>query len=289
MAATVTVVDRSRLGRLASLGRGAQGKVYRAPNAQLHAIPLAYKAYHDDFLPKVNFEALEALIALLPSQQSVPPEALLARAAWPVALVRDGPRLAGFLMPVAPKPYFGRVSQKTVLSRVEFLLNPASMRAYRGLALGPRRRVQFLVHFAETVQILHRIGVTVPDFSPRNVLFTRQRPPASYLVDCDSLAHDGVCPTPMLETPGWEAPPNLGLAPASEAADAYKFGLLVLRTLARDQGTMRVDDCPLPTAELRSLMARSLGGNAGRLPTVAEWSGALARALDKPIANGGGT
>src|SRR5207253_7772045 len=131
--------------------RGGQGIVFRASNARLHDRLLAYKQYHEDVVDEIDFDVIRRLITVLLAQSSSVAELLLHRTAWPVALVRRGARFTGVLMPMASKPFFGNAGSppRTVLSRMEYLLNSSDMHAYRSLALGPKRRLTLLLHFAQ--------------------------------------------------------------------------------------------------------------------------------------------
>ena len=268
--------ERGALGDLTLLGSGGQGSVYHAPKARMnYAAAVAFKEYKPEWRARVDFGALEAMAVFLGARTFEEGSLLAARVAWPAFVVTERGTPVGFLMAEVPADF--RLGLRTpsggrdqVLAQVQHLLNPGAYLARRGIALSDRQRYPLLAHAAETLALLHHHGAVVGDLSPKNILFALEPEVRCFLVDADAMRLAGRSALPQAETPDWEAPAGEELA--TQASDAYKFGLLALRLLAGDQSTR--DPARLPAsvpAEVRSLVAQALGSSPGSRPALAAW------------------
>jgi hypothetical protein len=160
------------------LGRGGQAEVWALKNSR----KLVFKRYHASTLQKDP--SLELRIE---SMVGSPPRGVKEQRtghrllAWPVDVVRESGRFAGFLMPVID------VASSVELHEVS---NPSS----RADATGPTGWVQgftwrYLVATAANLSlatdVLHRAGVVIGDFNARNIrVWSTAR--VTFL-DCDSM------------------------------------------------------------------------------------------------------
>ena len=132
-------------------------------------------------------------------------ERLISVAAWPCALVEDGVRTTGFVMPAIPDGFF--IPLKTVKgvsdSAAEFqhLLNHSSVLAARGIEIDDAQRYALLREVASGMAFLHKHGVCIGDVSPKNLLFALTPHESVYFIDCDAWRIDGVSALPQMETP----------------------------------------------------------------------------------------
>ena len=280
--ANIKIVDQSELGVLRSIGEGGQGIVYSTPGVDLKwGLPVAYKAYHQSVRGEVRYESLARMIARVNQMDSVQAEKLLNRCAWPVALVRDSNGFCGFLMPLAPPTFTGEVvhaanSATKVVCRLEFLLNDEGLAPYVRLELDTLARLRLLQHVAETLGLLHEIGASVPDVSAKNLLYSPLDPFRSFYVDCDSMTIDGTSAHMLGETLDWSAGHIKGGDPAVHSADLYKFGLLVLRVLERQQSRASYDPTSSKVPKsLRQILERALDPGVSHRPSASAWSDAL--------------
>jgi hypothetical protein len=101
------VIGRDKLGELTKVGQGGQGVVYRAPNVKTKfAASMVYKECKTQVLAGIDFTALAAMPALVEDTLSYKEaERLISIAAWPCAIVEDGGRPSGFVMPVIPEGF----------------------------------------------------------------------------------------------------------------------------------------------------------------------------------------
>jgi hypothetical protein len=246
LAAGISVLDLASLGTLTVAGKGGQGIIFRTQrdgSAGTAHFKLAYKEYLAERKSEVSYVNLSELIVAPKRLEPIEQVELYRRAAWPIALVRGGPEYVGFVMPLAGEQFYGNVihgggSSTRVPARLEYLLNSDDNKPYRELTLTNRGRLRLLRHIARTLELLHGMDITVPDLSPRNILYSRGEQPQSFLVDCDSFLREGAGVCAAVETPGWTVPIDHPARATPMRSDCYKFSLLVLRMVARSQTTM---------------------------------------------------
>ena len=208
----------------------------------------------------------------------------MSAAAWPVNIVNDGGRAVGFLMPPISsefrvRPVLPSGKRDDVEAELQHLLNPDEFLVRRGLTVTLADKFQILRETADLLLWLHGEGIAVGDLSAKNVLYSVNPYPRTFLIDCDSMALQGESVGDQLETPGWDVR-SVSQEPLGTAhSDAYKFGLIALRLLAGDQFTrdpMRAPD--LVPRDVRDLIVRSLSSRPDQRPGLYEWTRPLATA-----------
>ncbi|AVT28295.1 hypothetical protein C6361_00910 [Plantactinospora sp. BC1] len=271
-------VEVDALTVVGELGSGGQGRVRLVEAPGIFPGRLAFKEYDPGTIASVRADVLDRLVALRASAGDDLRTLLAERAAWPLAAVRRGAQLRGFLMPPAPPEYTVTLTLpgdgRPRPLAMEFLLNPIEYMAKVGLRVSERDRVGLLREFARMLAVLHGDRIVVGDLSPKNVLVTVD-PPRCFLLDCDAVCVDGDSVAPQVETPDWRLPE--GEALGTEAGDRYKFGLLVLRLLLSDQAAR--DPAELTAArklfaDVADLAARSRREPDAR-PDWPEWTAAF--------------
>ena len=280
-------IDRDSLNLGERLGSGGQGVVYRVLNRKINGRwDVAYKEYNPSIQGELDFEALRAMVELIPTLPGSTAEWLCTTAAWPAALVERDGRGSGFLMRTVPDEYHfdytgfdGTVARK--LATTEFLLNDDSYTSSIGLYFNEHMRLFLLRDLALKLSRMHELGIAVGDMSPKNLLFTAGDRPSCFLIDCDAMRLNGRTVLPQAETPGWQIPP--GEERGTPSSDAYKLALLAVRMFARNQSS-RDADALITAAEPRlvELARTALLGPQGDRPKPDEWTEYLLEAARSP-------
>jgi serine/threonine protein kinase len=270
-------VDRAGLGPLRQLGSGGQGKVYALLDRPDGPV---YKEYSPRVVDDLDVDVLRRFARFAQELDEPDREALLGRTAWPEVIVRRDGVVRGFLMRRVPPEYtaelmFGDAPSRELAS-VQFLLNPPAYLEQRGLRVDDLFRLEFLRDTAEALALFHRLGVSVGDLSPNNLLFGLASRPRCFFIDCDTMCLDGESVLPQAETPDWRVSAIGDEEPGTPASDAYKFGLLVARLFAANQQTTSVGDVP---ARLRRHVLACLSTEPDERRTPGEWLDPLDRQL----------
>ncbi len=283
---TAQVIQRDKLGVLTKIGQGGQGVVYGAPNVTTKfAASMVYKEYKTQTLTEIDFTALAAMPALVEESLSyAQAERLISIAAWPCALVEDGGRPTGFVMPAIPDEFF--IPLKTVkgvsttTAEFQHLLNHPSVLAARDIEIDDAQRYTLLREVASGLSFMHKHGVCIGDISPKNLLFSLAPHEAVYFIDCDAVRIDGVSALPQVQTPGWDTPAGEELA--TIYSDTYKLGLLALRLLAGDQDTKNPQHIPSTTPALvRQIITDTLTNETAKRPLPEAWTYVLGHAIEQ--------
>ncbi|HTJ69639.1 MAG TPA: hypothetical protein VL551_19030 [Actinospica sp.] len=272
----------------ARLGQGGQGTVHNVANKRINETgeswSVVYKEYNAAMLQQLDETALGALVGLLDTIDGAQGRWLCEKAAWPAAVVEDGGRPRGFLMRAVPDRFRFHMPGLTAksagrerLATVEFLLNDDAYVAGIGLKVSDRDRLLLLADLADILTRLHRLGITVGDLSPKNLLFALGPAPECFLIDCDAMRLRGASVLPQAETPDWQVPD--GEEKATRESDLYKFGLLAIRLFARDQSAQDPDALAAVSPRLRDLAEASLSPDPGLRPNPVAWTEALEPAV----------
>jgi hypothetical protein len=271
-------VNVASLGARTVLGSGGQGTVYAVAGQLIEGTwPAAYK----EFAAPVKASALSAMVAF---RDALPPD--IARrigevSAWPATLVERDGRLCGFLMRRAPDQFETNLEfpsgRSRRLARVELLLNDDTYLTARGLRIDDRFRLELLHDTARTIELFHRHSVVVGDLSPNNLLFSPERRPRCFFIDCDGMRLRGASVLRAAETVDWQAPRG-ERSGATAATDSFKFALLCIRLFAGDQSTRDAAALNRAGARLRALAERALAADPRRRPSMGQWRIALAAA-----------
>ncbi|MEU5157832.1 hypothetical protein AB0I03_26445, partial [Glycomyces sp. NPDC021274] len=187
---------------------------------------VVYKEYATTVLPGLDPAALTAQVGLLRELSAAEGRWLCGKTAWPAALVERDGRACGFLMRAVPdrfrftfKSLAGTSAGTRRLANLEYLLNDDNYVAGIGLTISDHDRLLVLADLAATLTRLHRLGITIGDLSPKNLLFTTTPQPECFLIDCDAMRLRGTTVLPQAETPDWQIPP--GEEKATRASDIY--------------------------------------------------------------------
>lgn len=274
--ANVTI-QKSALGPMSKLGRGGQATVFKL--ASPPPIPGAegqyvFKRYHKDILEESGHSLATTMPQLIlhPDTMSAEDQRFVRRyTVWPQGLVVENGTAQGILMKLIPEPFFFNLefggvgpSERTLLE-VQYLMAPESKKPERGIpAATAKDRLYLILDVLKIVDFLHRNGLVIGDFSPKNLVVTNPakgvassgRKFTPKFLDLDAFRFaDGVPPIQQMHTPNWFPPEvraaailrdeliskgasQIEVSRARAAAniqttksDIFKMGLLALRLL----------------------------------------------------------
>ncbi|MDY7105165.1 MAG: hypothetical protein S0880_28600 [Actinomycetota bacterium] len=271
-------IDVGRLGATDRIGAGGQGIVYGLPDVRVEGVgAVVFKEFKATALVHLDTGVLEAMADHVAGLERSGTSDLLARCAWPLAVVVRGADVVGYLMPLVPETYSITMRRSSgtaaVRGELQHLLNPEDFLARREIRLTDRHRYELIGHVADSLVVFHRQGIVVGDLSPRNLLVSLEPETGVYFVDCDAMRLDGRTAVQQLETPGWEV---RAVAPREElatpASDAHKLALVALRLLVGDQSTRDVDRLAKSVPpEVRRLIDAGVRARAQDRPAPVEW------------------
>ena len=280
MTRLVPRVEASTLQLGNDMGSGGQGKVTAIDSGgeEFDRTPVVLKRYLPAVADWLDISVLEDIVNFPLSLEPRYKAWLKESFAWPTRLVEDNGSVCGFLMrAVEPSFYFnfqtrtrGSVQQ---LASIGFLLNHDDYVSTAGLSISERDRLDLLKNLADILSQMHAFGLTIGDFSPKNILFKLSPSPSCLIIDCDAITLQGRSALPQIETPDWEIP--AGESRATSASDSYKFGLLAVRLFARDQSSSDLSALAAISPTLGRLAERSQAPDPNRRPTPEMWIGAL--------------
>ncbi|CAM4156450.1 hypothetical protein [Nocardiopsis rhodophaea] len=289
-----TAVERSMLTLGRQLGQGGQGTVHQVINKKINKATdggwdVAFKEYSPAVLPELDAAALTAQVELPRTLSAEEGRWLCDKTAWPAAVVQRNGHTCGLLMRLVPDRFqftfrslTGTTAGTRRLANLEYLLNTDTYATGIGLSISERDRVLLLADLAATLDRLHRIGITIGDLSPKNLLFTTDPEPECFLIDCDAMRLRGTTTLPQAETPDWQIP--AGEKKATRSSDVYKFALLAVRLFARDQTTTDPTALTALDPKLADLARTTLSQDPSQRPTPADWAERLTAAAPKASA-----
>ncbi|MET8461555.1 hypothetical protein ABZ422_20085 [Micromonospora zamorensis] len=278
----VTLASLGPLGD--ELGSGGQGKVYALP--QSRSPSLVYKAYSEEMLTVLDTDVLTAMIEVPSGLSAQDRHELLAAAAWPRDIVTENDHVRGFTMALVPQRFHTTLKllyeRPVRLGQTQLLLNPPDYLHRVELRIDDQFRLELLADVARTLRLFHRLGLTVGDLSPNNLIYSRTGKPRCHFIDCDAMQLNGRTVLPQVETTDWEVPEGGG-ALGSKASDAYKFALLCVRLFAGDQSTTDPSALLRAGPGVHALAVRALSGDAGDRPGLGKWEKQLRAARPTPV------
>lgn len=315
VAARATVrIPRHQLRAGPLLAEGGEGRVYEL----LDQPGALYKAYrrHPPVAP------LDALIAWRAELAGVRPDLaqrVAAASSWPTAVVTEPGAApgtaAGLLLPRAPRRFSlrHRDGQSRLATLSYLTTDPGQRAAAYGLSLPPPLSVERIGIVYALARLLEAFQAADPaighgDLSTKNVLWSLERGPEVYVLDCDSCERYGADAAPLdaghrrrAMTPNWDDPAIPSGANPTLDSDRYSLGLIFLRVVGAAhfpvQARQRAGEgltvelgvpapvlkarCLAPGAPLWKVCARSLSAaEPGERPGATEWVGVLEELLD---------
>lgn len=292
-APVVVAVDELRIGDL--LAEGGEGRVHQLPR-QPHLVFKSYRRPAD----RSHLEDLVTWPGTLRSAEAA--RTVLASAAWPCSVVAgEQGRAVGLLMPRAPRRF--TVRHRDGHSRLASLSYLTADPEHRALAYGLQlphavtpERVGLVYALARLLAAFESQDPSVGhgDLSTKNVLWSLQRGPEVFVLDCDNCDRFEADGRPVSAagrrramTPNWDDPAVARGQNPGVTTDRYSLGLVFLRVVgaanfpiqARQRAAERVEiRFPVPAG-------RAAGGLLDRHAAVwdlCERSLSLTRAEDRP-------
>ncbi|MFV0460179.1 MAG: hypothetical protein ACK5MT_15555 [Actinomycetales bacterium] len=303
-------VQRAALTTLHFISDGALATVYSVPGFTLQgsSMPIAFKEFHQHLEPRVLGEAAASAATAVDLRDSLAPAdraELDKYTAWPRALVRDGTKVVGLLMPLIPREFFrtftdhaGAHDEPLTLKWLIATRTQIAAAKITGIdaTSGPILRMAILAKLCYAVGLLHRFGLVYGDLSLTNAVFAATNdptePPLLRLIDCDAVAEVSDRARSQLHTPFWQ-PPELrsSLDLQTQESDCYKLGLAILRCLSPGQSAASTTDPDRVRntygQPLVDILTRALDPDPHARPTAKELyvflSGQVAAAFAPPI------
>lgn len=272
-------VQKDSLGVLSRLGRGGQATVYRLESPP----PIAgaqgdyvFKQYRPAILRESGHSLAVAMPQLIlhPDSMSETDQKLVRlHSVWPQGLVLEGGEAKGILMKLIPGSFFfdlrlgGSGTSSSTLLELQYLMAPESKKPERNIpSATAKERLTLILRVLRVVSFLHRSGLVIGDFSPKNLVVSNPDKTAAAatgsrvflpkFLDVDAFRFaGGVPPIQQMHTPNW-FPPEVraaailrdelsakGASPVdisraraqaniqTTKSDMFKMGLLTLRLL----------------------------------------------------------
>lgn len=281
----MTTVQLSSLRIGDRLADGGQGVVYEL----LDRPGELFKRYHNPDDPQFNPTALSQLVAARDSitYAGLPVEEF---AAWPSAVIVDGSKTVGFLMPRVPEEFMLRIGRSQRLADLSYLAQEP--RPLWGSVELPdlAEKLQILRYLAGVVDALHGRGIVLGDMSFANVLWATRPEPRVMIINCDSMRFEGgVSVLPSADKVGWDDPRADPGATPSKDQDRYKLALAILRVASRNLHVRPEDPAARDLSYLGSVGARlqvlfgAAAGPSSLRPAAFEWVAALSDRQTQPI------
>jgi hypothetical protein len=301
-----------RVGEL--LAEGGEGRVFELP---LHP-HLVFKEYRQ----RADHAHLEDLVGWPKSGESDLTGRVRSSTSWPASVVERGGSSGGssrdaigVLVARAPRRFSVRHRDgSTRLATLSYLTaDPAYREVAYGLSLPASfgaERLGLVYALARVLEAFDRLEPRVGhgDLSSKNVLWSLQRGPEVFLIDCDNCERYGADGRPLsvegrrrAMTPNWDDPAVPPGANPALTSDRYSLALIFLRVVGaanfpvqarqRQGGSISID-FPIPpgfagevllgpASPLWALCARGLSTELpDSRPAPTEWVAALEAVLD---------
>jgi serine/threonine protein kinase len=266
--------SRSDLLDLEFLNSGGFGGVYRVVR---HSLPpgmpaLAFKK----FTTKVDEQAASAkrVVDFRENLSLDDRDELDQYSVWPLALIEDGGKVCGLLMPLIPGDFFFKVQGKDKPRGLDWLITTNDQRVAAEADLGEVDRPERLMVLAQLLYVigrLHKLGWVFGDVSFKNAVFALN-PPRLKLLDCDAAAPLSDLKREQFSTHFWDPPecPIGSLGLQDTRSDTYKLALAIVRGLVPGRGGASSRSPGRVASELDAigvaLLARALSGDPALRP-----------------------
>jgi len=215
------------------INSGAFGTLYQDPRNPTHCIK-ALKT------PLAGDEG-RALIRLAEVARWARPSdsaQLSTRFAWPLEIFGTNDEVHGYTMPLAPASCFFELTAAKRTRRetlqIKFLTDDSYWRSAAissaKPSVGYQDRLEIAIDCLDSMDVLHRHGLSYGDISGNNVVARLDERPGVFFFDADSISPLELRAKNPLMSPGWETPD--GLDPIS--IDRSRFSILVIRLLLEE-------------------------------------------------------
>lgn len=222
----MTTIEACALGSLEQIGRGGQGKLYKAVDLKLGADsgPFVYKKYSSQIRSESGQVIRNSLPTLIdyPKTFTEPDRTKLMRwSVWPKALVVENGHALGLVMKLIPSTFEFTINlakgPKSTLYSADFLLGSVDFQKSSGApTVDLREKGLFVVQMIKAMHHFHSHDLVIGDFSPRNIVVSNpdkvpiSTPGGRYqpkFLDVDSFRlAGGSAPIAQPDTPLWFAP-----------------------------------------------------------------------------------
>jgi hypothetical protein len=220
-------VEQAELTVIGQVGNpGAMGTVFKVDGRP----PCLFKKY---VTPAMHTARLDRLVAWRNELSPQERDFLDAYCAWPLVTVTNEGRTVGFLMRSAPAAFWVDMLGEEHTLELQHLIHAAASEKL-GIPLpSPEQRLALVGQLAEILAFFDDRNIVYGDVSEKNVLWTIQRFPRIFLIDCDNarpidLARSdaGVA---MARNPSWRDPdlPEDGLPDTN--SDRYALAVFCYR------------------------------------------------------------
>ena len=280
-------VEQAELTVIGQVGSpGAMGTVFKVDGRP----PCLFKKY---VTPAMHAARLDRLVAWRNELSSQQRDFLDAYCAWPLVTVTDLGQTVGFLMRSAPSDFWVDMLGEEHTLELQHLIHTAASEKL-GIPLpSPEQRLALVGQLAEILAFFDDHKIIYGDVSEKNVLWTIQRFPRIFLIDCDNarpadLARSdaGVA---MARNASWRDPdlPEDGLPDTN--SDRYALAVFCYRvfygyypaprgvtaSLEDDRTRVLLPHSAPQLPQLERHLASGLGTPALR-PSAADWLSAIA-------------
>ena len=267
-------IERARLTVGPLLATGGEGLVHEIVGQP----DSLYKSYKVP-VPREPLLALVRWPREMSAQHPAGAARVRAASAWPTTVVvdPDSDLASGTVLPRAPQRFWLRHRDgSSRLASLSYLTaDPGQRAAAYGLALPPPMAVERLGLAYALARLLDALGSASPaaghgDLSAKNVLWSLERGPEVYLIDCDNTELFGVDGTPVTAgrrramTPNWDDPSIPAGANPDLASDRYSLALIFLRIVGAAHFPIQVHQRRGETVPIDF----EVPGSARRLPSL---------------------
>lgn len=215
------------------INSGAFGTLYLDPRNPTHCIKVLKTPLAGD-----EGRALIRLAEVARWARPSDSAQLSTRFAWPLEIFGTNDEVHGYTMPLAPASCFFELTAAKRTRRetlqIKFLTDDSYWRSAAissaKPSVGYQDRLEIAIDCLDSMDVLHRHGLSYGDISGNNVVARLDERPGVFFFDADSISPLELRAKNPLMSPGWETPD--GLDPIS--IDRSRFSILVIRLLLEE-------------------------------------------------------